>query len=289
MENHKWYQDLVDQEISRLTNLHWDDWEAELSGLKYSRDIPEILVSYPSNVYEISSNVDNAEGIWALIRAEKVSKILNDHGNKIIWEIGAGNGGMSIPLLKSGISTIAVEPIKAGAKALAKYGFTSYWGTLKDLNLPTDSIEVIGLFDVLEHIKDPQFLLEEVLRVLKPGGMLILTVPAHQWLFSNFDVTCGHYRRYSKKLLKKTLADARFHRIKSRHFFSYLVLPALLLRRVPYLFGKRSSYAENSKNSKKHNKILSTLSRLVNFLSKIEDNIYLPIGLSIISVSFKEK
>lgn len=92
----------------------------------------------------------------------------------------------------------------------SKDGIRTYVGTLESLNLPSNSLYAVGVFDVLEHLEKPKDLLAEVYRVLKPGGICLVTVPAHEWLFSNFDANIGHYRRYSRKNLLCSLDGAGF-------------------------------------------------------------------------------
>jgi SAM-dependent methyltransferase len=70
--------------------------------------------------------------------------------------------------------------------------------------------DVIGMFDVLEHLADDRLVLRQLHRALRPGGYLVLTVPAHQKLWSYSDVVAQHYRRYAPWELKQILADAGF-------------------------------------------------------------------------------
>lgn len=70
-------------------------------------------------------------------------------------------------------------------------------------NLPNwKPFDLIGLFDVLEHLPDDVKALKEIRKALKPGGKLILTVPASMKLWSYVDEVAGHYIRYSSKTLK---------------------------------------------------------------------------------------
>lgn len=64
--------------------------------------------------------------------------------------------------------------------------------------------------DVMEHIENDRAFLGDCYRMLKPGGSCILLVPALQLLYSNFDKSIGHYRRYSKGLIRETVADTGF-------------------------------------------------------------------------------
>jgi len=73
-------------------------------------------------------------------------------------------------------------------------------GTTNDYP-PGPQFDSIIYIDVIEHIEDDSKELERAFNLLRPGGHLVILVPAHQWLFSPFDKAIGHYRRYSKKRL----------------------------------------------------------------------------------------
>ncbi|MCP5477943.1 MAG: methyltransferase domain-containing protein [Rhodanobacteraceae bacterium] len=75
---------------------------------------------------------------------------------------------------------------------------------------PDGSAGIACAFDVLEHVDDDTGL-REMHRILRPGGRLLLTVPAHRWLWSRRDELAGHQRRYSRSLLSKRVRDAGFH------------------------------------------------------------------------------
>ncbi len=93
-----------------------------------------------------------------------------------------------------------------------------------------DEFDVIGAFDVLEHISDDELVLSQMLRAVKPGGGVILTVPQHPWLWSAADTYSHHQRRYTRREMeeKATRAGFRITRITS---FVSLLLPLMLLSR----------------------------------------------------------
>ena len=71
--------------------------------------------------------------------------------------------------------------------------------------VPDRHYDLIGAFDVIEHIADDQAALASIAGKLKPGATFIMTVPAHQWMWSAHDVVNHHKRRYSKTGLKQLL------------------------------------------------------------------------------------
>ncbi len=73
-----------------------------------------------------------------------------------------------------------------------------------------EQFDLVGMFDVLEHLTDDQETLRLVHSALRPGGKLLLTVPAHQSLWSYFDEASRHCRRYSAEGIRQKLEDAGF-------------------------------------------------------------------------------
>ena len=101
------------------------------------------------------------------------------------------------------------------------------------LPLPTASVDVLTSLDVLEHLDDDVRALREYARVLRPGGRLLLAVPAYAWAWSEHDVALGHQRRYVRARLEEVVTAAGFVDVQARYFHSWLVPLAFALRRTP--------------------------------------------------------
>jgi SAM-dependent methyltransferase len=150
-----------------------------------------------------------------------------------LWDVGAGNGFVTRALQDAGISVVALEPGQSGAAAAVNRGVGEViCGTLEALQLPDAALEGAGLFDVIEHLPDPRPLLREVRRVLRPGGVLAVTVPALGWLWSDADVLAGHARRYRRAQLVEELSDCGFTVVRSTYHFAAAVPPVLVQRRL---------------------------------------------------------
>jgi SAM-dependent methyltransferase len=91
--------------------------------------------------------------------------------------------------------------------------------------------DVIGAFDVLEHIEEDVEVMKQVNDALRAGGYFLLTVPQHQWLWSQVDEHAHHVRRYSKVELHEKLAATGFKVVRSSSFVSTL-LPAMIASRL---------------------------------------------------------
>lgn len=108
-------------------------------------------------------------------------------------------------------------------------------GTLASLPFRDSCFAVVGLLDVLEHIDDQEGVLAEILRVLQPGGSVLVTVPAFDHLWSGHDVVHGHRRRYRAPQLRKTLAVAGLEIAYLSYYNTHLyplVAAVRLLRRA---------------------------------------------------------
>src|SRR3989338_2594918 len=103
-----------------------------------------------------------------------------------------------------------------------------------------NEFDVIGAFDVLEHIPEDEVVLSEMFQAVRPGGGILLTVPQHPFLWSRFDVFSHHVRRYSAKDLGMKIERAGF-RILSLKSFVSLLFPLLLLSRLKRS-GARDAY-----------------------------------------------
>jgi ubiquinone/menaquinone biosynthesis C-methylase UbiE len=80
--------------------------------------------------------------------------------------------------------------------------YTVITGTIE--SIPADQhFDTVLYLDVLEHIEEDRQQLEKCRMMLQPGGRIVVLAPAHQWLFSHFDKSIGHFRRYNKQTLSE--------------------------------------------------------------------------------------
>lgn len=113
-----------------------------------------------------------------------------------ILDVGAGTGSTTVALASLG-SVDALEMAPDALQHLRRRAQVNVLvGELPHLDLPSGSYEIVTALDVLEHVEDDRGALEEITRVIVPGGHLLLTVPTHPWLWSDFDEACHHFRRY---------------------------------------------------------------------------------------------
>ncbi|MFO0679536.1 MAG: methyltransferase domain-containing protein [Polyangiaceae bacterium] len=93
---------------------------------------------------------------------------------------------------------------------LGKSGAIVHKGLLHEQKFEDGTFDLVGIFEVLEHVQDDTGMLKEIHRILKPGGMLALDVPVHMRHFSAFDDLVGHVRRYETAELRSKIEAAGF-------------------------------------------------------------------------------
>jgi SAM-dependent methyltransferase len=98
-------------------------------------------------------------------------------------------------------------------------------------NLPFgESFDLVCAIDVIEHIEDDARAVRELLRICRPGGVLLVTVPAYQWLWSDHDDANQHKRRYTRAQLRRLFSSLPVDILKLTHFNLFLSGPIILLR-----------------------------------------------------------
>jgi len=148
-----------------------------------------------------------------------------------------------------------------------------------------NEFDVIGAFDVLEHIKEDVLALKQIYNSLKTGGGLILTVPQHPWLWSFGDEYAHHFRRYQAKELITKAEKAGFKVVRTTSFVS-LILPLMILSRLSQPKNKTNfdPFAE-FKINKSLNFILEKILNFERLLIKY--NINFPMGGSLLMIAKK--
>ena len=278
---------MVSDELGRLANLGWVAPEAAADGVRYLACTDGAAISYPEEGFDVLG-LEGSAGFWFDHRAEAVSRYVKYLGTSSMWEVGAGTGAMAHRLRNTLDEVITVEPLAAGARASAALGLTSLCGTLHDLRLPDQSLESIGVFDVLEHLDEPGPLVDEMRRVLRPDGVVIATVPAFQAVWGDEDDVAGHYRRYTRSTLEGEFVTGGFCPVRSEYLYASLVAPAAVLRALPYRLGRRSSREAVLQSLRRQLKVRTSTDHIARAVLAAESAVAkvmpLPFGLTVLGV-----
>lgn len=149
-----------------------------------------------------------------------------------LLEIGCGTGHNIAMLRRFGeVDAIEVDPA-ARAMAEQRLGRPVASAPLPDLpGVPDGGFDMVGAFDVIEHIEDDRAALAGIARVLKPGGRFVMTVPAHPWMWSAHDVVNHHHRRYTKGGLA-SLFEGSPLKLERIGYLNSLLFPVAIAARV---------------------------------------------------------
>lgn len=195
-------------------------------------------VSYPEGAHRHLFSVEE-NSFWFQHRNGCIVTIVQRFPpREYIIDVGGGNGYVSLGIQNKGFKVIMLESGTEGVINAQKRGIECILHTtFQDANFPASSVDSIGLFDVLEHIKDDHAFLTVAHCCMKSGGRLYITVPAHRYLWSWMDIYVGHFRRYSLASLTKLLKESDFKVNYASYFFTGLSLPIFFSRTLPTLFN----------------------------------------------------
>jgi SAM-dependent methyltransferase len=199
----------------------------------------------------------NLEAMEEAVRYNRFLLGLIEPAGRVL-DFGAGSGTFARALAARGVDLLCVEPDAALRGDLEGKGLKALPDTQA---VPDRSVDLAYSFNVLEHIEDDAAALAELRRVLRPGGRLLLYVPAFMVLYSAMDRAIGHRRRYRKGPLVKLVERAGFAVGEARYADSLGFAAALAFR----AFGPGSG-ALNPGAVRFYDTYLFPLSRVLDFV-----------------------
>lgn len=234
-------------------------------------------------VFDRMAELDQ-EHWWFLARRRILDRIITRVVRPVekarILEVGCGTGHNLAMLGRFGkVEACELDP-SARALASKRLGRKVKDARLPDLSMfPAGSFDLIALLDVLEHVKPDTASLRAVHRRMKPGGALLLTVPANPWMWSQHDAAHHHHRRYSKAHLAKVIGDAGLE-VQLLSYFNSLLFPLVAAARIAgKLFGRES--ADDKLPSASVNAVLN---RIFGWEAGLIGRVLMPFGVSLVAV-----
>jgi len=214
---------------------------------------------------------------------------LLNNGKSRVLDIGCGTG-----LILQGIAdrsmAIGLDFSRRALSYCRLRGLNNLLrGDVTNLPISDSSMDLILALDLLEHVEDDARLMGEIHRVLKPGGHLLATVPAHQYLWSEHDEALHHYRRYSKSSFHSLIKGCSFEVVKYSYVISFTFFPILIFRLIQRYYRKlRPSKAD----PKSHIIILpkginSLLIKVLELEGALLERMNLPFGVSLLCIARK--
>ncbi|MBI4309221.1 MAG: class I SAM-dependent methyltransferase [Candidatus Omnitrophica bacterium] len=208
----------------------------------------------------------------------------------VIMEAGCSSGYLIRDLVKSFPEAviIASDIVKAPLYRLAKDfpGVPVMRFDLLRCPLPDQSVDVLVMLNVLEHIEDDLGALRKVFNVLKPGGALVIEVPAFQGLYDAYDAQVRHFRRYSAAELYGKLTTAGFN-VRRKSYLGLILFPAfvmvkLLGKCLPV--GRNKSIVRERIGNTRGNPLVKWA---LEFESKFLSDVQLPFGIRVLATAVK--
>jgi SAM-dependent methyltransferase len=171
---------------------------------------------------------------WFLARRRLVDGLLGRHGARpgdAVLDTGVGGGLFCQQLAAAGYRMTALDFLPAGLQRLRHDapGVRLIQSSAEAIGLRSACFDTALALDVLEHIDD-EAAVRELFRVLRPGGLLVVTVPAFPFLWSFRDTAAGHRRRYRRRTLRRLLSGVGFT-IERTGYYQCLLFPVAVLSR----------------------------------------------------------
>jgi len=160
-----------------------------------------------------------------------IAHIVPRRNDLSILDAGCGPGNMLDRLSSRGTVTGSDYSLPALSFCRSRGYERITLSRLDTLALQSDAFDLVTAIDVLEHIPDDAAGLREIHRVLRPGGIVVVTVPAFMLLWGDHDDIYGHYRRYRVSQVAALMATCGFEVQKLSYFQPLYFLPLLLFRR----------------------------------------------------------
>jgi SAM-dependent methyltransferase len=193
--------------------------------------------------YELQTHQAEDRHWWYRGRRTVLDGVIAELGlpaNARILDAGCGSGRFMVELAKLGTVT-GVELSDTSVQLARQRAIGEVVaGSVLEMPFADDSFDLAVSLDVIEHLEDDLAALREFRRTVAPGGALLVTVPAYQWLWSSHDEINHHHRRYTRRSLQHVAEQAGWKQVRTTYFNS-LLLPVAILLRVLERFSTKTT------------------------------------------------
>jgi SAM-dependent methyltransferase len=193
--------------------------------------------------YELQTHRAEDRHWWYRGRRSVLERVVEDlrlPARARILDAGCGSGRNMVEFARHGSVTGIELSHTSVCLAREREAGDVVEGSVLDMPFDANAFDMAGSLDVIEHLEDDLQALRELRRVVAPGGTLLVTVPAYQWLWSGHDEINHHHRRYTRRSLQQAGEQAGWQQVRTTYFNS-LLLPAAILLRVLDRFSRKTT------------------------------------------------
>jgi SAM-dependent methyltransferase len=183
--------------------------------------------------YELQTHQAEDQHWWYRGRRTVLEVVIDELGlpaSPRILDAGCGSGRNMVELGRRGPVTGIELSETSVALARERHAGEVVAGSVLEMPFAEDSFDLAVSLDVIEHLEDDLGALRELRRTVAPGGALLVTVPAYQWLWSGHDEINHHHRRYTRRSLQRVAEQAGWRQVRTTYFNSLLLPVAIVLR-----------------------------------------------------------
>lgn len=145
-----------------------------------------------------------------------------------VLDVGCGSGVTAESLSREGAKVVGVD-LEIPVSATSTPSFQMISGDYLDIAPGLGEFDLVLALDVVEHFEDESRVLETLVANTRPGGKMLITVPAFSWLWSSHDTENDHYRRYTRRQLTEALEPFRVQIDRAGYLFLGLIPPKAVM------------------------------------------------------------
>lgn len=228
----------------------------------WAPEVARQFEGFPSENFDQLARIES-ENFWFRARNELIVWALQKYFPAFgsLLEVGCGTGFVLSGIAGAAphVRLVGSEMFTAGLCHAALRAPGAELVQMDARHLPyREEFDVVAAFDVIEHVKEDQQILDNLFRATRPGGGCLISVPQHRWLWSAVDVAAHHERRYTAGELHERIERAGF-RVRMSTSFVSLLLPAMLLSRSLNRPGGKTAGRDELQPSPMINRIFKSL------------------------------
>ena len=229
---------------------------------------------------------------WFSARRKIISALLRQHAPSsrplAIGDVGCGMGA-SVEMLGEFGNVVGSDFSSTALAFSREHGNTRLAAAaLPHLPFRDAAFDIVTAFDVIEHVDDDHAAARDLWRICKPGGLLVVTVPAYQWLWSEHDDINEHRRRYTMSRLRQCLDQPGVSFLTLSYMNTLLAPPVMLYRLLHNALGQRKSTdAPRSDVFALPSPVNGLLERIFSLEAMLVRHVRQPFGISVICVARK--